>query len=190
MYMTTDPIEEQEARKRELRTSLRRQRDDLPLEWRQEYAARLCALLWERLQGRGVKVLHTYLPMGSELDVTPLIARALQAGWTVVCPRTLPKGQLEHLRLQGLQQVAHGRFGTMYPSGGQGYAGPYDAILVPGLAFDAAGNRLGYGGGYYDRFLPQQSQAFKVAPVYPFQLVEELPVQAHDRPVDWVCWLP
>ncbi len=61
-----------------------------------------------------------------------------------------------------------------------------DAVVVPGVAFDRSGNRMGRGAGYYDRILSRVPQAKKIALAYDFQLVDAVPVEAHDIPMDWV----
>lgn len=61
-----------------------------------------------------------------------------------------------------------------------------DVIFVPGLAFDRKGNRLGYGKGYYDRFLKGQKNALKIGICFDFQLLDKVPSEAYDVPVDWI----
>lgn len=62
----------------------------------------------------------------------------------------------------------------------------YDVIIIPLLAFDESGNRLGYGGGWYDRFLAEQPQALKIGLAYDVQRAPTLPVEPHDRSLDYV----
>jgi 5-formyltetrahydrofolate cyclo-ligase len=66
----------------------------------------------------------------------------------------------------------------------------YDEItlaLIPGMAFDAEGHRLGRGKGYYDRLLPRLSRAYKMGVCFPFQMVDAVPSEPHDQKVDEVC---
>ena len=65
---------------------------------------------------------------------------------------------------------------------------PTALVLMPGLAFDPQGNRMGYGGGFYDKFLNQEPDHPTVALCYEFQLCESLPVEEYDVPVDLVLW--
>lgn len=65
---------------------------------------------------------------------------------------------------------------------------PTALVLMPGVAFTRQGDRMGYGGGYYDKFLAQEPDHPKVALCYVFQMVESLPTQEHDIPVDLVLW--
>src|SRR5690606_13105140 len=98
-------------------------------------------------------------------------------------PKSLPKRQLVHLRLRSLDDLEPGIFGTQHPKGDEAYSGPFDLIIVPCLACDRNGFRLGYGGGYYDTFLSQYPDAFTVGIIYPFQRFDVLPVEAHDIPL-------
>ena len=145
---------------------------------------RVCAELRKLILERNVKVLHTFLPMGLELNHTPVIEYCLANEITVVTTKTLPKSTLQHLVLTDLNDLENGVFGTKHPRNAQEYSGTFDLIIVPGLAFDAEGNRLGYGGGYYDAFLKHHPESVKIAIAFPFQLVAEVPVEPFDQKVD------
>lgn len=148
----------------------------------------ICNQLWAWVLEHQPSVVHTYLPMGDEVDVCPFIQQALQAGITIVAPKSLKSRQLVHLTLRSLEELEPGIFGTSHPAGGQVYTGAYDLFVVPGLAFDIQGNRLGYGAGYYDTFLIEQPMGYKAGVCYPFQLVREIPHEPHDVPMD-VVWV-
>ncbi len=139
--------------------------------------------LIELIIKRDAKVVHAYLPMGDEINILPVVAFCLETNRTVVCPETLPKRRLRQLVLHDLSAVVDGRFGTRHPSGHNEFSGTYDLILVPGLAFDLQGGRLGYGGGYYDAFL-KTTTAYKVAGAFEFQKIESVVMDAHDARVD------
>jgi 5-formyltetrahydrofolate cyclo-ligase len=139
--------------------------------------------LWKLIESREVKVLHTFLPMKNELNILPLIRKCLAGNIKVVVPKTLRQKQLKHLILSDFDLVT-GIFGTQHPRIENEYTGTYDMILVPGLAFDMSGNRLGYGAGYYDRFLAGTGEALKVGIGFPFQLVNSLPHDQHDVQLD------
>jgi len=135
---------------------------------------------------RKVKVLHSFLPMGSEVDLFPLLDRAVAKGIAVYAPKSLKGRVMENYRYTGQQDLVPGVFGTRHPAG-DAYTGTFDLIIVPGLAFTAKGHRLGYGAGYYDTFLPQHPEAFTVAVCFPFQVVASLPVEGHDHVVHRVA---
>ena len=132
------------------------------------------------------KVVHAFIPFGSEIDIWPIVKEWKEKGTTIVCPKTLKRRELQHLVLQDSEDLETGRFGTQYPSGGEVYSGPIDLILVPGLAFDGAGGRLGYGAGYYDTFLQNHPEAFKAGVCFRGQLVDEVPMEEHDIYLDQI----
>lgn len=107
---------------------------------------------------------------------------------TVVTPKTLPNRKLQHLTLKSLDEVEKGVFGTSHPANTKEYLGEYDLIIVPGLAFNDANHRLGYGGGYYDNFLTQHPLAFKLGICYAFQNVEYIPMEPHDVILDEIIF--
>jgi 5-formyltetrahydrofolate cyclo-ligase len=167
-----------------LRQRMLAQRDACDPAERATFSTRIITELEALMHERKVKALHSFLPMGSEVELFPLLDRAIMNGIAVYAPKTLKGRILEHYRYTGQDQLVPGVFGTQHPAGDEPYTGTYDMILVPGLAFTPKGDRLGYGAGYYDTFLPQHPSAFTVAVCFPFQVVDELPMEAHDRAVD------
>lgn len=123
---------------------------------------------------------HTYLPMEEEINIFPYIDFLLSNGAHVYCPESLKGGRLRNRRLTDLANLEEGIFGTQFPKDGEIYTGDYDLILVPGLAFDAMGNRIGYGAGYYDRFLFQHPASKKIGLAFDFQLIPSIPFESHD----------
>ncbi|MCH8553846.1 MAG: 5-formyltetrahydrofolate cyclo-ligase, partial [Schleiferiaceae bacterium] len=73
-----------------------------------------------------------------------------------------------------------------HPGSDKQYDGPIDTFIIPGLAFDIQKNRLGYGAGYFDRFLKNYSTAQKIAVALPFQIMKQLPAESHDVPMDLI----
>jgi 5-formyltetrahydrofolate cyclo-ligase len=172
--------------KTELRQLMMAQRAALSAADKQRLDQDICTQLWAWTETFRPEVIHTYLPMGDEVEVRPFIARALDAGITVVAPKSLKGRRMENLLLHSLDDLEPGIFGTSHPAGGRVYDGAYDLFVVPGLAFDRLGNRIGYGAGYYDLFLGSQASGFKVGVCYPFQLLPQLPREAHDVCMDAV----
>lgn len=156
------------------------ERGRLVKENKEKYDQWLCEKLWAHILRHNSRFVHCYLPMGAEVNIFPLIERMLASGITVITPKTLPKRQLQHLILNALDDLEKGVFGTTHPANSREFTGTYDLIIVPGLAFDSQGFRLGYGGGYYDNFLVQHPSAHKVGICYPFQKMETIPLEPHD----------
>jgi 5-formyltetrahydrofolate cyclo-ligase len=135
------------------------------------------------------RAIHCYLAMRSEVDTRPLIARALQDGKGVVVPVVVPRAaELSHAWLDSLEAdaLAPGVFGTFNPRASRPATHEdWDLAIVPLLAFDRRGYRLGYGKGFYDRLL-SISPAITVGVAFAAQEVHDLPVEAHDVPLDWI----
>jgi 5-formyltetrahydrofolate cyclo-ligase len=176
--------------KADLRKYLLHRRASVDPEWKSRYDAHLCEALFQWIHDGGFQRIHTYIPMGHEVDLMPLLRRLLAEGLTLVAPETLKGRRLKNWVIRDLDDLQAGIFGTRFPRSGQSFEEEFDLILVPGLGFDARGFRLGYGGGYYDAFLSRHPESFKVAAAYPFQMIEDLPLEEHDIPVDQVLFFP
>ncbi len=133
------------------------------------------------------RVIHTYVAWRNEVENHDLIRRLLREGRRVAVPKVeLATGQLQHYFIADFSELQKGAFGILEPPRDPNrLAAPsqFDLVLVPGLAFDRAGNRLGLGKGHYDRFLIEV-HAPKIALAYDFQLVDKLPAEAHDQRVN------
>lgn len=136
----------------------------------------------------------SYVPYGSEVDVLPVFEYCWSRGIGVAVPRTLPqeRGMIFH-RISSLDDTEPARpYGIREPRADLPEADDSERIamvIVPGAAFDAQGNRLGYGGGYFDRFLKRLVSTcgkppLLAAPCFETQIVDLLPVEPHDRKVD------
>ncbi len=114
-----------------------------------------------------------FWPMGAEIDIRPLLVALHERGHTVLLPETPPRGNpLIFRQWQPDMPMVRERFGTLRPTGA--VATP-DWLLVPLLAFDRAGRRLGYGGGYYDRTLAALPLAVAVGIAWAAQEVAQVP---------------
>ena len=171
-------------RKKILRKDMLLKRSKLLNPAKKKYDEWICNTFWNIIKTHQFKKVHCYLPMGTEIDITPLINNMLHDGITVVTPKTLTKRRLQHLVLASLNELEQGLFGTQYPANGMEFLGTYDLIIVPGLSFNSLNYRLGYGGGYYDNFMEQHPNSKKIGICYPFQFVEKIPLEAHDLQLD------
>ena len=153
---------------------------------RSSFSQSICSQLWDIISETQNAVVHSFIPMGQEINVMPVLEKCINNGHTVVSSKTLTRPELLHLVLSNVESLEEGRFGTQFPKGNLFYHGNYDIIIVPGLAFDSENNRVGYGAGYYDNFLKNHTSALKLGVAFPFQLVDSLPNSEHDIKVDLV----
>lgn len=175
--------------KRALRSQVLAQRDSMALEMRSEAGRAIVAALAARADFDAANTLLLTLSFGSELDTRPLVALALARNKTVVVPRVnQATHSLELAIVSDLgRDVAPGFRGIPEPSA---HCAPLsreaiDWVLVPGVAFDLTGQRLGYGGGYYDRLLSGlPARVPRIAGAFEVQVVDHVPSAAHDLAVD------
>ena len=131
------------------------------------------------------KTIATYLSFPHEFQTQALIERVLKDGKKVLIPKTYPKGRMEFV-VYNPQQLVKTSFGLLEPQGDLEVVEPsqIDLIHVPGLAFTTEGYRIGYGGGYYDRYL-EHFAGHTMSTIYPCQ-VQEFNSENHDIPVQEV----
>jgi 5-formyltetrahydrofolate cyclo-ligase len=178
---------------REAKLAMRRQmlarRDAMPAPVRAAASEAIASGVRALPEFASARAVLLTLPFRNEWDTLPLVRAALAAGKTVAMPRV--DAQARMLELHALADV-----GRDVLPGFQGIPEPLpecprvaheaiDFVLVPGVAFDRTGRRLGYGGGYYDRLLPLLSpRAARVAGAFLLQLVDRVPAAPHDVAVD------
>lgn len=127
-------------------------------------------------------VVAGFFPMGDEIDVLPLLIALHGRGHPLALPVTTPRGEALHFRTwKPGAPLEPGRFGTSHPMATDEVTP--DHLLVPLLAFDARGHRLGYGGGYYDRTLAGLPHAFRLGVAFAAQQVPEVPTCPTDVPM-------
>lgn len=155
---------------------------------RQAASQRLYQALWALPQWQAAQTIATTLSGDFELDTAPIIERAQAEGKTVAVPQTLPHRQMAFRQLTATTTLMTTKFGLQEPQDGVVIAPTaFDLIVVPGLRFAKRGERLGFGGGYYDRYLPQ-TVGYKVALALPAQQAAQpgWPVEDFDVMLDAV----
>lgn len=129
-----------------------------------------------------------YISIGYEVDTYRLIECALSIGKRVCVPRCYVGGVMDAVEIFSISDLKPGMYGIPEPDADSPAVDPseLDFILVPGMAYDRARNRLGRGAGYYDRFLERSQQATTVGVCRGNRLFDAIPHEAHDKQVDFV----
>ncbi|MEM9724041.1 MAG: 5-formyltetrahydrofolate cyclo-ligase [Pseudomonadota bacterium] len=176
-----------DARKTEMRRAAKARRAALAASGRDAAARATAAAFLEAYPPKRDQVVAGYVALGSELDPQPLMAALHAAGVSVCAPVVASRHEPLAFRLWTPDAVLEtGPFGARAPRGGP-IVTP-NLVITPLLAFDAAGGRLGYGGGYYDRTLAALGgRAHAVGYAYAGQRVEAVPMGPHDRRLDMVA---
>lgn len=134
------------------------------------------------------KTIYGYLPYNQEVRTVPMLERALRDGKRVAVPKVYGD-MMKFIYLEDLSQVAKSEMGIPEPIADGPVAEDKTAlVLMPGLAFDKEGHRIGYGGGFYDKFLSAEPDHPTVALCYEFQMFAQLDTEEFDIPVDLVLW--
>ncbi|MEM9348358.1 MAG: 5-formyltetrahydrofolate cyclo-ligase [Planctomycetota bacterium] len=139
----------------------------------------------ERIEHAGS--VFVYVSSGSEVRTHELIAALLEQGKAIAVPRVLSEpGVMQPVLIHKLDDFAPGRFGIPEPTTREPFHETPDVTLVPGLAFQQTGARLGQGGGYYDRYLAQHPATYKIGLCFNEQLADKLPIGEYDICMDEV----
>lgn len=134
------------------------------------------------------KTIYGYLPYNQEVRTIPMLERALKEGKRVAVPKVVGE-EMIFIYMDDLSAVEKGYAGIPEPvADGPAADDPHALVLMPGLAFDPLGHRIGYGGGFYDKFLAAEPDHPTLALCYDFQMLEHLETEEFDIPVDCVLW--
>ena len=176
--------------KQEIRMEMRQKRNSYP-------SVQIDSVkVWDVLESSDLywnaKSIFTYCSFGSEVETVFTFERMIKQGKKVCLPRMMGPRTMEFHELEHLNQLERNRFGVYEPSMWTPVTTP-DAnslMLIPGLVFDKNGNRLGFGGGYYDTYLEKFPNTKTMGVCFDFQLILdegfELPIEPTDRMVDYI----
>ena len=177
------------AAKHAARARARQARDGVVARERRLAAQEISYALLRLPELQSARVILAYAALPNEIDPAPAIWRLRARGAAIAYPRIESPGVLGlHLVGHELELVA-GPFGLAQPSAHAPRAprGSIDVVIVPGVAFDESGRRLGYGGGYYDRLLPTlRPDCLRIGIAFNEQLLSEIPSEDHDAHVSIV----
>jgi len=174
--------------KKTLRNMIREKKRAMTPEQIQTASQRLTALFLATEEYKNAETVYGYLPYNQEVRTIPILEQALKDGKRVAVPKVLGD-EMRFIYLSDLSKVEKGYSGIPEPVDDAPEADdPTALVLMPGLAFDEEGHRIGYGGGFYDKFLAREPAHPTVALCYDFQIVDDLPVDHYDIPVDCVLW--
>ena len=173
--------------KKELRAWVRQQKRARTEEQINCASLRLGELFRQHPLYQNAKTIYGYLPYNQEVRTVPMLEQALRDGKRVAVPKVIG----EDMKFFYLNDFACqlGYCNIPEPTGNEPEADdPTALVLMPGLVFDPQGHRIGYGGGFYDRFLAQEPGHPTLALCYDFQMVDHLETEEFDVPVDCVLW--
>lgn len=173
--------------KKMARAYVREQKRKMSQEDIQEKSMCIQNRIYEEIVFQKAEVLYCYVSYNQEVMTKPLIHRALEVGKRVAVPKVVGQ-EMEFFYLNSLDELAPGYQGIEEPTC-ESIAREEEALMIlPGLAFDQTGNRVGYGGGFYDRYLEKHKDTkfTRLAVAFDFQVVDHLEVEMCDQKVDGI----
>lgn len=174
------------AAKRALRAHVRSTRASLPASVRAVASRGIAERLADAVRAAGARTVGLYAATAEEVDLDPLAARLLGGGCQVALPLVSGPAELS-FHLVAAMPTAVGSFGIREPDPAAPQAASLDLVVVPGLAFDPRGGRIGYGRGFYDRWLAaQRPRPRAVGACFGVQVVDEVPRGPFDVDLDAV----
>ena len=180
-FLPANQLQQEKKRLRELLAQKRRllSKDDVA-----EQSGAIVAAVEQMSCFQAAKTVLIYYPTYNEVDLLPLIKRYKKEK-TFLFP-VVHRKAMTACPYEGNDKMHRGKFNIPEPTT-EPFVGKIDLILVPGIAFDRKGNRLGRGGGYYDRFIADLDGKTLLAGVgYDFQLVDKVPANRRDKRLDFV----
>lgn len=170
--------------KRILRENKKKVRDSIPDFLRKQYDRQITKRILENPFYKDTKILYCYVNFRSEVSTQEILRAALAEGKIAAVPK-VEHGQMQFYKIRENSSWYFGAYGILEPESEETIAEP-GFMLLPGLSFDLQGRRLGYGGGYYDRYLAAHPMNYKMAICYSSQLTNNVPVDACDQKVDGI----
>lgn len=176
--------------KKDIRKHILERRDKIELGTRSEWDESIFSKLITSEFYKNSKVLFSFVSFGSEVDTHQIINQALKDSKTICVPRIESKEKgMEIFKINSLDELKTGYFGILEPMKSCPAIDPesIDLILMPGVAFDKQGGRVGYGRGFYDNFLRKMNKKVdKIALSYDFQLLDKVPMDEFDVRIDGI----
>lgn len=169
--------------KKQIRKEIQHRKADLSGEQIKNASHQVFLKLMETKEFREAKSLYVYMAYNQEIQTAEIVKEAWRLGKRVAVPKLFGK-EMHFIEINSFDELIPDRFGIPTPIRDEPFAQTEDALMiVPGLAFDLKGNRMGYGGGFYDRYLEKHPHHYTIALCYSFQIIEHLEAESHDIPV-------
>lgn len=174
--------------KNALRKQIREKKRAMTMAQIEEKSRILSRLFTQSQLYQKAQTIYGYLPYNQEVRTVPMLEQAIRDGKRVAVPKVYGD-EMRFIYLDDLSAVEKGYAGIPEPVADDSVADDLTAlVLMPGLAFDPVGHRIGYGGGFYDKFLAAEPNHPTLALCFDFQMLPSLETEEFDIPVDQVLW--
>lgn len=171
--------------KKQIRKEYKQKRNSLTAEQVRAWSDCICNRLTESDLFHQANEIFFYYPLGNEANLLKAAQIALELGKAIAFPRT--EGDVMHFyQVTDLNEFKVGSFQVMEPVSDRVLITKKPLILTPGLVFDKKKNRMGYGKGYYDRFIAEYPNAVTIGIAYEMQLAKKIVAEVHDIPMNYI----
>ena len=166
--------------KKEIRKIYLKKRQELPASVWKENSLKISEQVLKHPLFQETDTIFSYIPFKNEVDTIPILIASWKCGKKVAVPKVLSKTEMKFYEICSLEELHPGAYGILEPDAVKEAEAENALILLPGAVFDHHLRRIGYGGGYYDRFLSTHSRYRTMALAFSMQVVPELPEDCHD----------
>ncbi len=173
------PLSLIQLRKKEIRHEMRLRKKKVTKEEREQAGREIYETLIQMPEFQEAKSISIYVAYNQEIPTVPIIEKALSLGKEVASP-IVENGEIEFYRYTSLDTLKESQYGILEPNKELGVVSEDSLIIMPGVAFDENRNRIGYGGGYYDRYMMRHKELKTIAIAYDFQVYKELECEEKD----------
>ena len=172
------------SKKELLRTELKKKRDGLTRRQRIEKSEKITYFLCESDVFKQSNNVFCYISYMNEVKTNSLINFIIKQGLTLFVPKVINSVEMIAIKLNSLSDLEPDNIGILTPKSGEILLEPVDIAITPGIGFTKRGGRIGYGRGYYDRWFSKNLVKTKIGIAFEEQIVEKLPLEETDVPVD------
>jgi len=170
--------------KKEVREMILKKRLELDQEKYETYSQKIVEKLRNQIKKMEFDSIALYYPINKEVNVLSLIEELLKTQKKVYLPKVLGK-QMKMGRVKSLDRLIKSKFNIPEPIDDE-ISSKIDLYIIPAIAYDFNGYRIGYGGGYYDRYFLQNPKTYLIGVVFNFQLIDSVPIHPHDLQADLI----
>ena len=166
--------------KKDIRKRILKKRSQLSEKLWEEYSVSIATLLINHPIFEEAEIVYGYMPIRNEVDTLPILEEAFRLHKKVALPKVLSKTEMQFFEVESFQELTPGAYGILEPQTEHPAMAEEGLMLMPGACFDRELHRIGYGGGYYDRFLEAHPHFTTAALAFTLQCLEQIPWDPHD----------
>jgi len=169
--------------KKEIRKNFLKKREQASKDDKDSKSNEILSQLLDLKEFKEAKRIKCYVSKDPEVDTHKLIIHVLKSKGSIIVP--FVQGCMKCSEIKEFSQLTKGKYDILEPKQKTESKQEPDLIIIPGIAFDRKGNRIGFGQGYYDKFL-SKTKAKKIALAYDFQIIKNIPIESHDISMDMI----